>query len=478
MIWKSRNWSAVAWLLAIFLSTIIVYRSSLSFFFSQDDFVFLARAANVGSLSDFLRLFTANDHFYRPVPRVAILLAEWRLFGPNASAFHLCSVIIHATNAMLLFLLCRRMFASTFLAAFSGLLYATHHMPFLAVYWVSGIQDLSMTLFLLLSMHLYLQFAEGRGKLWLAFSLLAYGLALLSKELAITFPALIVLVASLRMARSRQAKALPRCLGHALSYAVVAGLYLVVRSQKAAAFIPAEGPYALSFAPDVALENLYTYVSDTLYVRDWLASAPHRVVLVGVIFSLVLVLTIWQSRLSRRVIALGAGWFVISLIPVLLLSDRAYSFYAYFPLAGMAMVLAAPPYALLSRVRVLQTYSKPALRLARGIGVALLLVGWLYVAADQIISVEAKDPAGILSKSIVARDAITEVQAQFPTLPEGSTLYVIGSTDLEFWAFGRGDLFRLYYPSVEVIMVSEEPEAQLDAADPGNVHFYYPGNGR
>ena len=43
MTWKFRDWSAMAWLLTTLLSTAIVYRSSLRFFFSQDDFVLHSR---------------------------------------------------------------------------------------------------------------------------------------------------------------------------------------------------------------------------------------------------------------------------------------------------------------------------------------------------------------------------------------------------------------------------------------------------
>jgi len=59
-------------------------------------------------------------------------------------------------------------------------------------------------------------------------------------------------------------------------------------------------------------------------------------------------------------------------------------------------------------------------------------------------------------------------------LPAGSTLYVVGLTDADVWAVGHGDLFRLYYPQVGVVLVpaGEEAEALLESDDDSYVYYF------
>lgn len=470
---KSVDWSALAWILIICIVASIVYSPSLRFFFSQDDFVFLARAARVASFQDFVRLFTADDHFYRPVSRVSLFVMQWHLFGPNAAAFHLVSLGIHTFNAVLLFLLCRRLFAVTLLAGLAGLVYATHLVPFLAVYWVSGIQDLSMTTFLLLSLHFYIRHLEVQGNLWLALSMLTYGLALLSKETAVTLPLLLIFAAFVQGGLTGRRPDLRGLAWQMLAYGIVLGLYLLVRSQKASLFLPREGPYAWTFAPGPMLQNLYAYLGDTLYVRDWQIAAPLWAGMVCALFVIVLVLTSWRSRRYRWAIAFGIGWFVISLFPVLFLSQRTYSFYAYYALAGMAVTAATPVTAVLERIRSLIESTGPIHRPAMGVGVSLLLVAWLWFSTAQVRAMEAKDPAGIISKSILAREAITGLQALYPSLPQASTLYVVGLTERDVWAVGHGDLFRVYYPQVETVLVREGEDSETATIDTSGGYVYH-----
>jgi hypothetical protein len=471
----------MVWILLICATASLVYGPSLRFFFSQDDFVFLARAASITSWEDLARLFTAPDHFYRPVPRVAMFVAQLRLFGLNAQAFHLVSLGFHTLNAVLLFLLCRRLHMTKLLAGLSGLLYISHPVSFLAVYWVSGIQDLCVTVFVLFSLLLHIHSAETQNCLWWAFSLLMYGLALLSKEMAATFPILFILVESTRMWQTGRRPGLRHIARRSLGYGVLLGFYLLVRSRKATSLISSEGPYAWNFAPRTVLGNLCTYFCDTLYICDWLRATPHRAMWVCLLLLTALVVLFWRSRRSRPVITLGIGWFLLSLSPVLFLSQQVYSFYAYLPLVGMVMVLASLVSALLEGIRHqvhrLDISRQPIFHLAKGVLPSLLLAIWLWFSASQIRATEAKDPAGIISKSVLARRAITDVQALCPELPAESTLYVVGLTDRDVWAFGHGDLFRLYYPQAKIVLVPEGEEGQSAMMDAKNDCVYRPGGG-
>ena len=469
------DWSVLAWILLITGAALLAYGRSLNVFFSQDDFFFLARAARVSSVGDFVREFTAPDHFYRPVPRVVLFVLESRLFGLNPSAFHLVNLGLHACNAVLLFLLCRRLFGSSLPAGLAGLFFVGHHIPFLAVYWLSGVQDLCMTFLCLVSMLTYLQSLTTGRRAWWAISVLAFALALLSKETAVTWPLTLLVAGVVWQWHAGRALRMRQLLLHSVGYAAVLGLYLLLRSQNGAAPISDVGPYAWAFSPGVVFSNLYAYMCDVLYVRSWLWVAPRRAAWACGVFVALVAILLGVSRRYRAMMALGLAWFLVSLLPLLFLSERAYSFYAYSALAGIAMATGILLASALERIGGLMG-SGQAPQLVRGVALSLIAIGWLWFAVGQIRSTEATDPAGILSKSGIAQRALYECQALYPTLVPGSTLCVEGLTERDVWAVGRGDMFRLYYPGVTVVIDAQEGSDTASSCDSTDYVYRYGGD--
>lgn len=482
----AKLWPAL-WVLALCAAAIVAYSGSLRFFFSQDDFVFLARAAQISSPGDLVRALLAPDHFYRPIPRVILFFVQWRLFGLNAAGFHLVSLGLHTLNVLLLFLVVRQLLSSTLLAGLCGLFFATHPMPSLAVYWASGVQDLSMMALTLASLVLYLRSLDSHRVLWRSLSLAAYALALLAKETAVTFPVLLIAVEWVRNAQNGHRPKPRQLVLPALGYAAVVGAYLLVRWHQAAPPSTTEGPYALSPAPVTILSNLLTYGSDALYVRDWLGTAPARVAAVCAAVVVLLILVVWRSRGTRWAAVLGVGWFVLTALPLLVLSQRAYGYYAYLPLAGASLALATLVAAPLewagvpdlsgARAGAETARRAPTIRglLRAGLtGTALvsLVVGWTWLGARQVRAMETKDPAGILFKSAIAQRAAAEVKLLYPSLPRGTTLYVTGLAEQDVWAVGHGDLFRLLYPGVEIRLSSESGQSPAPGIDGSGLFMY------
>jgi hypothetical protein len=174
---------------------------------------------------------------------------------------------------------------------------------------------------------------------------------------------------------------------------------------------------------------------------------------------------------------MGLAWFVVSLLPMLFLSQRAYSYYAYFALSGMAIVVASLLAAPLELISAGGRLAVPMRRIARGAILALYVICWLWFSAGQIRTAAEQDPVGILSKSVVARQVSAEVRNLYPTLPAGSTLYVEGLTDRDSWAVGLGDMFRLYYAGVEVVVLPEGVTSESLGSQGGSSYVYRFGGG-
>src|SRR5258708_7504573 len=131
---------------------------------------------------------------YRPVELV-LFAVEKETFGNDAAVYHFFSVFYFALTCVILLVLLRRHLlperpATAFVAA---LLFAVHPIHTEAVANVKSRDEILSLLFLLLTLLLLLHFAQTRRPWFRALSLIAYLLALFSKENGLAFVALIPL---------------------------------------------------------------------------------------------------------------------------------------------------------------------------------------------------------------------------------------------------------------------------------------------
>ena len=130
------------------------------------------------------------SNYYRPLMTLAYLFC-YRLYGPIPFGFHLLNLVLHAAVVLLVFAVTRRLFGDRLLALLSAGLFALHPIHTESVSWIAGITDLELSVFFLLTFFLYLRLGNGEAsRLTSAATLLAYALALLSKEQALMLPLL------------------------------------------------------------------------------------------------------------------------------------------------------------------------------------------------------------------------------------------------------------------------------------------------
>ena len=168
--------------------------------------------------------------YYRPLTSWTLALNN-SLHGETASGYHLANLLVHFGCAALLFLLLRRLSGSV-LAFAAAALFAVHPVQTEAVVWVVGRADLLAAFFLLATLWLH-----GRSVLRTVAATATLGAALLSKEIALTFPAMLIAY-ELALAfgregtlRERLKPSLRRLLFTAPLYIAVIGAYLLLRHQ-------------------------------------------------------------------------------------------------------------------------------------------------------------------------------------------------------------------------------------------------------
>lgn len=129
--------------------------------------------------------------FYRPIPQISYRVdyAFWRL---NETGYHITNTLLHLCAALAVYGLVLTLFGSGLLPLLAGLLFVSHPVQVETVAYISDRSDIFVALFIFLSAIFYIKRSRGeaptRNMTWAVVCLVA---ALLSKESALIFPALL-----------------------------------------------------------------------------------------------------------------------------------------------------------------------------------------------------------------------------------------------------------------------------------------------
>jgi tetratricopeptide (TPR) repeat protein len=124
---------------------------------------------------------------------------EHALWGFNPLGYHLVNVLLHGVNAVLVWLVLRRLLIPG--AWLAAAFFALHPVQVESVAWVTELKNIESLLFYLLAVLAWLQFDDSAGPRrwgWYGLTSIAYLLALFAKTTACTLPAALVLVLWLR----------------------------------------------------------------------------------------------------------------------------------------------------------------------------------------------------------------------------------------------------------------------------------------
>ena len=129
---------------------------------------------------------------YRPMMSFAYLLI-YKVAGWNPVAFHFVNLILHALSVYLVFCIVRRLSGER-VAMVSAGLFALHPIHTESVAWVGGMSQLEVSVFFLLAFLLYVKLSDPSSGVFVRLIIwISFVLALLSNEVALTFPVLVTI---------------------------------------------------------------------------------------------------------------------------------------------------------------------------------------------------------------------------------------------------------------------------------------------
>ena len=290
---------------------------------------------------------------YRPVYKLWQILNE-QLFGSVLPWWHITSLLLHVGAIYLVYQLGLKLMKEPWTAVLGALLFAFHPIHAESVAYVTASTDLLVTVFALISLLAYFHFREeGASPLYFIVSVLAAGLAMLSKETAAMFPLLLVAYEALRETPPGARKSWKQ-FAWTLPFFAVVGAYVMVRTLLFG-FNAGQGPSgnrltALLDIPlvlDVYLRNLFwPFRLSFFYPGEW---GSQWTVLkgAGAVLVLVAAVYLWNRYRDRLGVRLHLVWTAILFMPALLgvyafvREDWVHDRHMYFVSIPVCFIVAA-----------------------------------------------------------------------------------------------------------------------------------------
>src|SRR5271165_5095056 len=195
------------------LVTFVVYSGSLSFEFVWDDWPQIVNSPIIQSWSNLPRAFGSDlwyhvarhQVYYRPL-FVAWSMLNYTLFGFRPWGWHLGAILLHVGAVAAVFWLARKLRLEYWTAALAALIFALHPIHIEPVAWISAASDTMVAMFAALAFAAFLNGRDPKRKkniAWWWASLALLACALLTKEMAVMFSALVGIYAWLDPAKRK-----------------------------------------------------------------------------------------------------------------------------------------------------------------------------------------------------------------------------------------------------------------------------------
>jgi hypothetical protein len=313
-------------LCAVIAATVLgLYARAGSAWFFEDDLQWLAGTLTFrpSSLLD----LSSQVHFYRPI--VALYFwAATPLFGGSPALFHWANNLLHAVNAMLVFVVAGAIGYRRWFAFAAALFFLTMPAYVEAIAWVSALAEPVTTLFALVCVYALLHRRRARSALWRVISVASFVLALMAHESGVVLLPLLVIAdwAFVKTERTSPWLAWVDRSRYLVPHVAILIAYLLIDAYiNARSYLVEEGHYRLGLH---AIPNLLAYVISLYVGKQNLASF----VAVG------LVLVLLAVRGTPRV-RFATAWLVLWILPFAFFTWGNASRYAYTPAIGLAWLL-------------------------------------------------------------------------------------------------------------------------------------------
>ncbi|MBF0522819.1 MAG: tetratricopeptide repeat protein [Candidatus Omnitrophica bacterium] len=357
---SSKSWFPYA---ALALLGFLLYCKSLFFnlTYLDDNVWILDYQWYLKDVHNLFRAFITPDLvsyvFYRPVLNLSFVFNAL-VGGTNPFIYHLTNIGIHIVNSILVFVLLRKMGYRRNLSLGAACILSVHPVLTTAVAWIPGRTDSFLATFVFLSFIGFLDYIDGRKAVSLAVHLISLLLALFVKETAVALPVMCGLYILMirgwgitktgqkvekgkRIIESPQKQASPATRRLIFSWIGVGLLWFGLRAYTLRSVQKVDLDRALQSLGE-NLPALISYFGKVIFPFN-LSVIPvlEDMPLIFGAIAIVLVLTAVGLTKQKRwnYVLFGIIWFLIFLLPSLVLSFLAHEYRLYIPIIGVLILL-------------------------------------------------------------------------------------------------------------------------------------------
>ena len=297
-----------------------------------------------------------TSSYYRPL-LAASYMFDYTIWGNNPFGFHLTNLLFHIFSCILIFALIELLFHNRLIAFISTLLFSVHPIHTEAVSFISGRVDVIPPAFFLLSLVLFIQYAYRNNRFFYALSLASFAIAILTKEMALTLPLVVLCIDYVCISKLDFKNVLKNFFRFHMGFFIILGVYLIIRFYVVGGLFIKEVPQAgINFVPGTnPFWRLFTVIKIlSFHIR--LLFFPYNlhiyhkfppsnslfepIVLLGTVILLLLVYTAIKNIKRYPVLSFSILWFFITVLPVSNIFPRGNIFaerFLYIPSVGFCI---------------------------------------------------------------------------------------------------------------------------------------------
>jgi protein O-mannosyl-transferase len=347
-----KNINILAYLILIILITIYTYHNiaNYSFINIDDDAYVYANRYVISGLNKvslvwaFTAIHASNWH---PLTTISHLI-DCTLFGLNPNRMHIINLVIHLLNITLIFFLLKSINLKYYIIICITGIIALHPLNVESVVWISERKNLLYSVFYILSIILYILYVRNGKLINLFLFIFFYICSLLCKPMAVTLPAILVLVDYLIYDKFFTLQKVIKDITNKLYLFVMSLIFCIItyRVQNISEATYYEKEFTTAHKFFQSFINLRLYIYKIFFPKHLSVIYFNFGILniLDIILSIILFLSItyFVFKLNNKLVVFGWLWFILSAIPILglvgvgaqTIADR----YVYLPMLGLIIM--------------------------------------------------------------------------------------------------------------------------------------------
>ncbi len=270
------------------------------------------------------------------------------LFGTSPGPQHLINALLHASNAVLVFILLSRLVGNGRPAALTAALFAFHPIHVESVAWITERKDVLSLFFSLAALIVYLRFQENRQFKWFVPVFILHAFAVMAKPLAVTLPCVMLLFDFLAFRRARLNRTWLRVIFEKLPLLAISGFasYMTILCQRSINAIGSLETFPFGTRLANAILSYATYLLQLVFPVGLTPFYPYsqsldnlHIVVSACVLVTLSIATLALYRKNKPEFLVGWLWYLGTLVPMIGIvqagSQSMANRYAYLPFIGL-----------------------------------------------------------------------------------------------------------------------------------------------